>query len=142
MVFPFDISFDYIFLGDILEHLVEPAQLLQKLKAHLSKRGVIITSIPNILHHSAIGQILMDSFAYSDAGVLDRTHLRFFTLYDSANLLSSTGYEIIELRKIIDKPDKDFSSMNTLLDGLASIPGVVSKEQFYITQYIYKAKPI
>lgn len=142
MDFPFDIAFDYIFLGDILEHLVEPGRLLQKLKAHLSEQGVIITSIPNILHYSAIGQILMGSFAYSAAGVLDRTHLRFFTLYDSANLLSSSGYEILDLRKLIDKPDKDFVSMNTLLDKLASIPGVVDKEQFYVTQYIYKAKPI
>lgn len=142
MDFPFDISFDYIFLGDILEHLVEPGQLLQKLKAHLSWQGVIITSIPNILHYSAIGQILMGSFAYSAVGVLDRTHLRFFTLYDSANLLSSAGYEIMDLRKLKDKPDKEFSSMNTLLDGLAAIPGVVDKEQFYVTQYIYKAKPI
>lgn len=142
MDFPFDVSFDYIILGDILEHLVDPGKLLKKLKTHLSENGVIITSIPNILHYSAIGQILMGSFAYSDAGVLDRTHLRFFTLYDSANLLSSSGYEIVDLRKLIEEPADDFSAMNTLLDGLASIPGVVDKEQFYVTQYIYKAKPV
>lgn len=142
MDFPFVLSFDYIFLGDILEHLVDPGALLKKLKSHLSEKGVIVTSIPNILHYSAIGRILTGSFAYSDAGVLDRTHLRFFTLYDSANLLLSSGYEIINFQEIIDKPGKDFSAMNTLLEGLASIPGVVDKKQFYALQYIFKAKPI
>ena len=142
MDFPFDVSFDYIILGDVLEHLVEPGQLLKKLKSHLSDRGVIITSIPNILHFSAIGQILMGSFAYADSGVLDRTHLRFFTLYDSVNLLQNSGYEITNLQKLVERPSNDFTTMNNLLDCLASIPNVVDKEQFYVTQYIYKAKPI
>lgn len=142
MDFPFDLSFDYIFLGDVLEHLVDPGALLKRMKAHLSERGVIITSIPNILHYSAIGQILMGSFSYSDIGVLDRTHLRFFTLYDSINLLSSSGYEIINFHETTDKPDGDCSSVNTLLEGLASIPGVVDKKQFYALQYIFKAKPL
>ncbi len=142
MDFPFDLSFDYIFLGDILEHLIDPGALLKKLKSHLSEKGVIITSIPNILHYSAITQILTGSFAYSDIGVLDRTHLRFFTLYDSANLLSSSGYEVIGFRELTDKPDIDSSAINTLLEGLASIPGVVDQRQFYVLQYVFKAKPI
>lgn len=142
MDFPFHISFDYIFLGNILEHLVNPGQLLKKLKGHLSEKGVIITSIPNILHYSAISQILAGSFAYSDIGVLDRTNLRFFTLYDSASLLSSSGYEIIDFREKTAKPDQDSTAINTLLDGLASIPGVVDKKQFCVLQYIFKAKPI
>lgn len=141
MDFPFDLSFDYIFLGDILEHLVEPGRLLQKLKTHLSENGVIITSIPNILHYSAIGAILTGSFAYSDAGVLDRTHLRFFTMYDSANLLLSSGYEIIDLQRAIHKPDEETSPINAFIEALTSIPDVVNKEQFYVVQYIYKAKP-
>lgn len=142
MDFPFDVTFDYIILGDVLEHLVDPGQLLKKLKNHLSEKGAIITSIPNILHYSAISQILMGSFAYSDSGVLDRTHLRFFTLFDSINLLHNSGYEIMDLRKVIEKPQNDSVATNALLDNLASIPGVVGKEQFYVMQYIFKAKPV
>lgn len=142
MDFPFDVSFDYIILGDVLEHLVEPRQLLRRLKSHLSDRGVIITSIHNVLHFSAIGQILMGSFTYTDSGVLDRTQLRFFTLYDSAHLLQDSGYEIMTLQKLIERHDEDFTAMNNLLNCLASIPNVVDKEQFYVTQYIYKVKPV
>lgn len=142
MEFPFDVTFDYIILGDILEHLVEPEQLLKKLKEHLSEQGVIITSIPNILHYSAIGQILMGSFEYADSGILDRTHLRFFTKYNSAKLLQDCGYEIIGFQKLQKTPADDFTSMNNLIDALAAIPGVVDKEQFFVTQYVYKAKPI
>lgn len=142
MDFPFETPFDYILLGDVLEHLINPGQLLKKLKAHLSEHGVIITSIPNILHCSAIGQILMGSFAYTDSGVLDRTHLRFFTLYDSVNLLQNSGYEILCFQKIIEKPDENLTEINDFLDRLAAIPNVVDKEQFYVTQYIYKARPV
>lgn len=142
MDFPFDISFDYIILDDILVNLVDPGQFLKKLKTHLTEHGVIIASIPNILHYSAISQILMGSFAYSNAGVLNQNHLRFFTFYDSANLLSSSGYEIQDFRKIIKRPGKNFSAIDPLLDTLTSIPGVVDKEQFYVTQYIYKAKSV
>lgn len=142
MDFPFDVSFDYIILGDILEHLVDPGLLLKKLKSHLSKEGIIITSIPNILHFSAISQILMGSFAYTDSGVLDRTHLRFFTLYDGVNLLQNAGYEIMNIQKVIQKPADDFTSMHNFLDHLAAIPNIADKEQFYVVQYIYKIKPI
>ncbi len=142
MDFPFDVSFDYIILGDVLEHLVDPGLLLKKLKSHLSKEGVIITSIPNILHFSAISHILMGSFAYTDSGVLDRTHLRFFTLYDGVNLLQNSGYEIMSIQKVIEKPNDNSTSMHDFLDRLASIPNIASKEQFYVVQYLYKIKPV
>lgn len=141
MEFPFDVCFDYIIMGDILEHLVEPEKLLKKLRAHLSNPGgVIITSIPNILHYSAITQILRGSFEYADYGVLDRTHLRFFTKYNSARLLMDAGYEIIDFQKVELKPPKDSASINTFIDRLAEIPEVVDKEQFFISQYVYTAR--
>lgn len=142
IAFPFDVSFDYIILGDVLEHLVEPGKLLENLRAHLSDQGIIIASIPNILHFSAISKILMGSFSYSDSGVLDRTHLRFFTLYDSVNLLQNSGYEILNFQKLTKRPDNDNSVMNDFLNRLTSIPNVVDKEQFYAKQYVFKARPI
>lgn len=137
---PFDVDFDCIILGDILEHLVEPEKLLKSLKSHLSDRGVIIASIPNILHFSAIGEILKGSFEYTDAGVLDRTHLRFFTLYNCIMMLQNCGYEIVAIQRLMSLPSEQQAEMETLIKQLARIPGVVDIDQFLTVQYIFKCQ--
>lgn len=142
MGIPFDRVFDYIIMGDILEHLIEPEKLLNELKSHLSERGTIITSIPNILHFSAIGQILKGSFEYADSGVLDRTHMRFFTLYNCIMMFHSCGYEMIAIRRIMQQPSEQQKEMETFIDQLTAIPGVVDKEQFLVSQYIFRVRPI
>lgn len=140
MGIPFDTDFDYIILGDILEHLVEPEKLLKCLKSHLSDKGVIIASIPNILHFSAIGEILKGSFEYTDAGVLDRTHLRFFTLYNCIMMLQNCGYEIDTIQRVMSPPSGQQAEMEALIDQLVRIPGVVDKDQFLTVQYIFKLR--
>lgn len=139
---PFSVSFDYIIIGDVLEHLVHPENLLNKIKHWLSPQGILLTSIPNILHHTAIIPILMGNFAYSDAGVLDRTHLRFFTLYNSAKLLENCGYKIIDLSK--KKTPTSLLTSETLdfIQQLSKLPNVVDTEQFLTIQYLFKAKPL
>lgn len=142
MEIPFDAAFDYIILGDVLEHLLEPEKLLIRLRKHLSKRGIIITSIPNILHFSAIGQILKGSFEYADAGVLDRTHLRFFTLYNCLRMINNCGYEIVAFQRIMQNPSEQQSEMKAMIGRLATIPGVVEIEEFLAVQYIFKIRPV
>lgn len=139
MEIPFETEFDYIIMGDVLEHLIDPEKLLKRLKNHLSKGGIIITSIPNILHFSAIGQILKGSFEYTNAGVLDRTHLRFFTLYNCIMMLQNCGYEIMNIQQVIQKPNEKQADMEELIDRLAAIPGVADREEFLTVQYIFKA---
>lgn len=140
MELSFDVNFDYIILGDILEHLVNPEILLSKLKKHLSPNGAIITSIPNILHYSAMLQILGGSFEYSDFGILDRTHLRFFTKYNSVKLLEQCGYQIVGFDKIIEEPNEKQFETKHYIEQLAQLPNAVEKEQFLVAQYIFKAK--
>ncbi len=76
-------KFDYIVLGDVLEHLVWPDKVLNKLSEFLKRGekgdGKFIISFPNIAHASIKSQILCDDWEYTDVGLLDRTHLRFFT---------------------------------------------------------------
>jgi len=85
--------FDAIFLNDVLEHLLHPAQVLSRLKHALAPEGLIYASIPNILHYQVIINLLARrDFVYESAGILDYTHLRWFTkkgmlrLFDDANL--------------------------------------------------------
>lgn len=87
--------FNFIYLGDLLEHLVEPQVLLQKFKTLLTLGGSIITSVPNVGHAGVIGALLDHSFPYFDKGILDRTHLRFYTHKSQAELFASCGLSII-----------------------------------------------
>lgn len=73
--------FDAVVCGDVLEHLRDPARVLRLLRDALAPGGAIVASIPNIKHWSVLYPLLVqDRFAYEDAGLLDRTHVHFFTL--------------------------------------------------------------
>jgi 2-polyprenyl-3-methyl-5-hydroxy-6-metoxy-1,4-benzoquinol methylase len=95
-------DFDCITCADVLEHLKDPWLVLRKLRSLLSENGVIVASIPNIAHFSVLVKILRDRFVYENQGILDRTHLRFFTRRTIADLFGSTGYEIIHLGATYD----------------------------------------
>ena len=87
-------SFDFIIFGDVLEHLLNPAAVLEKFKALLKPTGAFLLSIPNIAHASIKANLLINHFDYTQVGLLDKTHLRFFTFRSIAKLLSELGLEI------------------------------------------------
>ena len=90
--------FDCIIYGDVLEHLVNPWQVLKSHHLFLKKGGSIICSIPNIRHYRIIKKlILKGKWEYTDDGILDRSHLRFFTLDSIQKMLKEAGFEIKEL---------------------------------------------
>jgi 2-polyprenyl-3-methyl-5-hydroxy-6-metoxy-1,4-benzoquinol methylase len=91
-------SFDCITFNDVLEHLTDPETLLRAASKHLAPGGVVIASIPNIRHWEVVRDlVLKGNFDYADSGILDRTHLRFFTLKSIHKLFATTGYR---LRKV------------------------------------------
>ncbi|MBT2157695.1 methyltransferase domain-containing protein [Clostridioides difficile] len=69
--------FDYIILGDVLEHLIDPWKIVNELKQYLKKDGYLVSSIPNIMHVSVLRNLVLGNFTYEDSGILDKTHLRF-----------------------------------------------------------------
>ena len=78
--FPQDPQFDCIFFNDVLEHMNSPEDALKLAKDLLLPNGAIVASIPNIRHFSVIWDLIINGeWKYQDAGILDRTHLRFFT---------------------------------------------------------------
>ncbi len=87
--------FDVIICGDVLEHLIDPWETLIKLVSHLRTGGVVIVSIPNIAYWDVVRAIIRDDFRYQDSGVLDRTHLRFFTRSTIITMLTTAGLEVI-----------------------------------------------
>lgn len=87
-------TFDVIVAGDVLEHLRDPGAVLQSVIPLLSDTGEVVASVPNIAHGSVRLALLSGTFDYADSGILDRTHLRFFTRASIEALFESSGYAI------------------------------------------------
>jgi len=90
-------GYDVIVLGDVLEHLSTPEVILQKLVDLQSSGSTFIISVPNIANLWIRLNLLMGNFDYADRGILDRTHLRFFTRKSLSAMLKNTGLEIISM---------------------------------------------
>lgn len=91
-------QFDRVLLLDVLEHLPDPERLLQRAREVLRPSGQIIVSLPNIANISVRFLLLLGRFDYTERGILDRTHLRFFTRGTARRLLEQAGLEILEER--------------------------------------------
>jgi SAM-dependent methyltransferase len=86
---------DLMLFLDVLEHVPDPLSVLMRLTSRLSPRGTIIVSVPNVAHLSvAIPLLLRGAFEYRDAGILDRTHLRFFVQRSAVALLRDAGFAV------------------------------------------------
>ncbi|MGB8643943.1 MAG: class I SAM-dependent methyltransferase [Anaerolineae bacterium] len=90
-----DGRFDVILLADVVEHLAEPSAPLRTLRAHLRPEGRLIVSMPNVAHWSIRRALLTGRWDLTDRGLMDRTHLRWYTLRTAIALLESTGYRIL-----------------------------------------------
>ena len=86
--------YDAIVFGDVLEHLPEPSRTLRDATAHLSSGGVTVVSVPNVAHLVVRLSLLAGRFEYADRGILDRTHLRFFTRESLLRFLRECGLEV------------------------------------------------
>ncbi len=91
-----DADFDCIVLADILEHLVDPWKTIRTVKNHLADDGVMVVSIPNIRNLNVIGALIFKGeWNYQDSGILDRTHLRFFTKQTMISMFRDSDLEIV-----------------------------------------------
>jgi 2-polyprenyl-3-methyl-5-hydroxy-6-metoxy-1,4-benzoquinol methylase len=88
-------AFDCIVFNDVLEHMVEPEQALRYAKLLLSAGGRILASIPNVRYLPVLWQLAVcGRWDYEDCGVLDKTHLRFFTRSSMLRMLQNEGYTV------------------------------------------------
>jgi 2-polyprenyl-3-methyl-5-hydroxy-6-metoxy-1,4-benzoquinol methylase len=87
--------FDTILFGDVLEHTARPERILTEAKKLLKTKGQIIVSVPNVAHWRVRFGLLFGKFHYTESGILDKTHVRFFTKKTSREFIESCGYRII-----------------------------------------------
>lgn len=94
--------------GDALEHLYDPWNVLRRIKKSAPPGTLILSCIPNAQHWSLIANLALGTFRYQDSGLLDRTHIRWFTRLTMIELFESTGFKIVEgFPRIFDEPGRD-----------------------------------
>lgn len=132
-------KFNVIILADILEHLKNPEYLLKTLSTLLKPNGRIIASIPNFLHYSTKIKILTNRWRYEEYGLLDKTHLKFFSLATIKELFKSSKLFINN----IDYVTSNITTKNLLTElinsGLSTHPNILNtvfSPESKIFQYI------
>ena len=94
-------SFDCMVFNDVLEHMADPWSVLRMLRPFLAKNGRVVASIPNLRHLPVLrGLVVNGEWEYAEYGVLDKTHLRFFTESTIRKLFADTGYVVETIQGI------------------------------------------
>ena len=94
-------GFDVVVLGDVLEHLPDPLVALRRAQDWLRPEGRLVVSLPNVAHWTVRVGLLRGRWEYRDSGILDDTHLRFFTWASGARLVAEAGFEIEEREAVV-----------------------------------------
>lgn len=95
---PFAGQFDALVASEVMEHLIDPWAVLKRLATCLKPGGQVVISVPNVAHWHVIRQLLLGRFRYQPCGVMDRTHLRWFTPEGLQDLLESANIEFVSLQ--------------------------------------------
>lgn len=137
--------FDCIIFADVLEHLKEPLLVLEKFKYYLSDSGVVIASIPNVRYLGVINMLVEGYWRYYKHGILDRTHLRFFTKKEIEVFFKNAGFEITGITENID--NNAYNSLSNPLSGEIEfgkirISNLTPDElrDLFVFQYLIRAK--
>ena len=114
-------SFDTIVFNDVLEHLINPYKILSSYKSLLASNGQVIASIPNILHyHEFLNILFQKDWQYQEAGILDKTHLRFFTKKSILRMFEETGYQVDQIIGLSPTPSKKMALISVFSLGYFS----------------------
>ena len=126
-------KFDLILVLDVIEHLIDPWKFLNLIKSRLNEGGSIIISVPNIRHYSILKDLIFfGNWEYSQSGILDRTHLRFFTKKNLKKIFKKEKLNI----EILKKYPIDYSGKAKILNKISF--NLFS--DFLTQQYIFKLK--
>ena len=137
-------EYDVGLFGDVIEHLKEPARLLAQMRDMLSSGGCIVVSVPNIAHASIRLMLLQGRFDYADTGILDDTHLKYYTRRSIGDLLEACGYIVDVMSWTENRMSEE--DLHAVIDPLklANLEKVVeafSTWEAVAFQYLIKAFP-
>lgn len=137
-------SFDHVICGDVLEHLYAPDLVLKQAVSRLKPGGYLLACIPNVQHWSTFAQLVLGHWPSEDAGLFDRTHIRWFALSNMLELLHQAG---LTVEKVIPRIFDEERAVEVLeyLEPLAIHLGVdtdVFSQRALPLQYVLVAKKI
>ncbi len=137
--------FDLIICADVLEHLYDPWKILFTLRDNLVPDGRILASIPNIQHMSIINNLVNGNWTYKNDGLMDATHIRFFTLGEIIKMFSGTGYKMVQCSHVKQPEIENIKKWPTDFDfGRFVLKNVTRDEafKFSIIQYLIIAQKV
>jgi O-antigen biosynthesis protein len=97
-------DYDLLLALDVLEHLVDPWEALARLVRHIKPGGHLVVSLPNIQNITVVDNLVKGGWRYEAAGILDATHLRFFTLPEMERLLTGAGLKVTTTERVLNPP--------------------------------------
>jgi 2-polyprenyl-3-methyl-5-hydroxy-6-metoxy-1,4-benzoquinol methylase len=131
---------DLLLLLDVLEHLHDPWARLKEFKTFLAPAGVVIASIPNVRNFKVLLPLLVKGeWRYQDSGILDRTHLRFFTRRTVLELFAGAGYEIQQIARTGPLQPSRIKTVSGGVAYLANMMSAGSLRDFIAHQYLVRA---
>jgi SAM-dependent methyltransferase len=130
--------------GDTLEHFKDPWSVLKNIRGIIPEEGSVAACIPNAQHWSLVVRMALGDFRYEDCGLLDRTHLRWFSRQTMIDLFETSGFRIVEgLPRIFDEPNRD--KFLPLIAEIAKTCGVQPEKVINDSiplQYVVRAIPV
>jgi len=127
-------EFDCIVFNDVLEHMTDPWAALQATRLRVAGEGSVVASIPNVRHRHVVHQlVLRGRWDYADRGVLDRTHVRFFTRSSMLGLFADAGYRVERIEPLAVEATGRMGTLNRWFGGRL--------EEFLTLQYALVARP-
>lgn len=133
-------KYDYIMFADVLEHLYDPQKVLSACHELLKPNGSILISIPNIAHSAILISLFNNDFTYNPEGLLDETHIRFFTYYTIKKLIRTTKLEVVreESTDLLPEHTEFMQNVNILPDILKS--AFMKKDFAGSYQFVFECK--
>lgn len=139
--------FDVILCADVLEHLQNPENLLSECRRHLAPGGTVLVSIPNFGHWYPRFRVLLGLFDYDAKGILDRTHLRFYTKRSFERMAASCGYTLsrakstgVPIEKLLNIERFGESTLVSLYNFAENLL-IRLRPQIFSYQFVYELMP-
>lgn len=131
--------FDCLVFADVLEHLPNPEETLKRLLPYLREGGHLVVSLPNVRHYEVVGDLLVNGrWTYQDAGILDRTHLRFYTYAEIEQMAARLGLELDELDANLGVADA--ARFQAMAQAVRALGGdeVAFRQEGRVVQYLLR----
>ncbi|HSY26087.1 MAG TPA: methyltransferase domain-containing protein [Burkholderiaceae bacterium] len=130
--------------GDSLEHMRDPWALLSKIRQVIPQNGSIVACIPNAQHWTVQARLCSGAFRYEDVGLMDRTHLRWFTRITIMEMFAEAGFQVVDgMPRVFEEPERDKAMplIREMAQLLGTDPDMAANDAMPL-QYVVRAVPV